>query len=303
MKPQLLKVSTNPVNSFSARQDNVPYINNRWHYHTEVELIYFKKGNGTQFIGDSIKRFRSGDVVLIGSNLPHYWRFDDVYFDDDIPTAADVRVVHFNENFWGDTFLHLPENKNIKLTLEKAKRGIQIGGSVKGEIADILERISQIEGTKKIILLLEALISIGNCEQNKLLSSIGFAPDFEQTENDRIHAIYEFSLANFKRKIQTQEVASIAHVSVNYFCRYFKTRTRKTYSQFINEIRIGYACKLLIENKINVKQICYESGFYNFASFHKYFKSITGKSPLPYQKEFLSERKEGTRTSAAGITN
>lgn len=292
MKPQLLKVSTNPINSFSARQDNVPYINNRWHYHHEVELIYFKRGNGTQFIGDSIKRFRSGDVIMIGSNLPHYWRFDDIYFDEQVHTTADVRVIHFNENFWGDTFLNLPENKLIKNTLEKAKRGIQIGGAVKNEIAEILTGLLQAEGSKRIILLMEALISIGNCNHMKLLSSIGFKHNFEETENDRIHAIYEFSLANFKRKILTQEVAGIAHVSVNYFCRYFKSRTRKTYSQFINEIRIGHACKLLIENKINVKQICYESGFYNFASFHKYFRSITGKSPLHYQKEFLNERKE-----------
>lgn len=291
MKPQLLKVSTNSLHSFSARQDNVPYINNRWHYHTEVELIHFKRGNGTQFIGDSIKRFRSGDVVLIGASLPHYWRFDDVYFDDQIETAADVRVIHFRENFWGEAFLNLPENKIIKNTLEKAKRGIQIGGSLRLEIEEILAQILHTEGAKRIILLMEALHRIGNCSHTQLLSSIGFKHNFEETENDRIHAIYEFSLANFKRKILTEEVAEIAHVSVNYFCRYFKSRTRKTYSQFINEIRIGHACKLLIENKINVKQICYESGFYNFASFHKYFKSITGKSPLHYQKEFLNERK------------
>jgi len=298
MKPQLLKVSTNPINSFSARQDNVPYINNRWHYHAEVELIHFKRGNGTQFIGDSIKRFRSGDVILIGAHLPHYWRFDDVYFDEKINTIADVRVIHFNENFWGDTFLNLPENKLIKTTLEKARRGIQIGGQIKNDIGEILEQLLKTEGSKKIILLMEALVNIGNCSQVKLLSSIGFKHNFEDTENDRIHAIYEFSLANFKRKIQTQEVADIANVSVNYFCRYFKTRTRKTYSQFINEIRIGHACKLLIENKINVKQICYESGFYNFASFHKYFKSITSKSPLNYQREFLNERKDNTANTA-----
>lgn len=290
MKPQLLKASPNPIHSFNARQDNVPYINNRWHYHTEVELIHFKKGNGTQFIGDSIKRFRSGDVILIGAHLPHYWRFDDVYFDEQVSISADVRVIHFSENFWGDVFLNLPENKLIKTTLEKARRGIQIGGPMKNNIGELLEQLLQAEGSKKIILLMEALTAIGICTKTRLLSSIGFKHNFEDSENDRIHAIYEFSLANFKRKIQTQEVADIAHVSVNYFCRYFKSRTRKTYSQFINEIRIGHACKLLIENKINVKQICYESGFYNFASFHKYFKSITGKSPLNYQREFLTDR-------------
>jgi len=287
MKPQLLKVSMALTQSFSARRDTVPYINNRWHYHPEVELIYFKEGNGTQFIGDSIKRFRSGDLVLVGAHLPHYWRFDDVYFEEKANVSADVRVIHFCENFWGDHFLDLPENKLIKNTLEKARRGMQISDNIKTSVGELLNEIIHAEGPKKIILLLEGLMSIGNCSHQNLLSSIGFKHDFEAAENDRISAIYDFSIANFKRKIQLEEVAEVAKVSPNSFCRYFKSRTRKTYSQFINEIRVGTACKLLIENKISVKQICYESGFHNFASFHKYFKQITGKSPLTYQKEFL----------------
>jgi len=287
MKPQLLKISINQAQSFSARQDKVPHFNNRWHYHPEVELIYFKRGNGTQFIGDSIKRFRSGDLVMVGAHLPHYWRFDDEYFEENSKVSADVRVIHFCENFWGDNFLDLPENKIIKITLEKARRGIQISDKSKASVGEILNDIINAQGPKKIILLMEALMAIGNCNQQNLLSSIGFRHQFEAAENDRINAIYDYSIANFKRKIQLHEVAEVANVSPNSFCRYFKSRTRKTYSQFINEIRIGVACKLLIENKINVKQICYESGFHNFASFHKYFKQITGKSPLVYQKEFL----------------
>ncbi|SHF45239.1 AraC family transcriptional regulator [Pedobacter caeni] len=289
MKPQLLKVSNNLVNSFSARRDKVPYINNRWHYHAEVELIYFKKGNGTQFIGDSIKRFRSGDVVLVGAHLPHYWRFDDIYFNEDEKNNADVVVVHFNENFWGNHFLNLPENKALKLTLEKAQRGIQIPDKNKKAIGELIESILLSEGSKRIILLMEALLAIENCTPNHLLSSIGFRHDFEEIENDRINAIYNYSLANFKRKIQMEEMASVANISPNSFCRYFKSRTRKTYTQFISEIRVGHACKLLIEDSMNVKQICYESGFHNFASFHKHFKIITGKSPLTYQKSYLQK--------------
>ncbi|MDB5115480.1 MAG: transcriptional regulator [Mucilaginibacter sp.] len=282
MKPQLLKVSNDYVHSFSSRQDKVPYINNHWHYHPEVELIYFKKGNGTQFIGDSIQRFQSGDVILLGTNLPHYWRFDDVYFEND--ENSDVSVIHFCENFWGDAFLQLPENGIIRSILEKAKRGIQIMGDDKHQLGKLVETIVHTEGPKKIMLLMEALIGIANSKQSSVISSIGFRNDFHQSENDRINAIYDYSIANFKRKIQMEEMAAVANISPNSFCRYFKSRTRKTYSQFINEIRVGHACKLLIENKINVKQICYESGFHNFASFHKYFKSITGKSPLTYQK-------------------
>lgn len=288
MKPQLLKVANNPVNSFSARRDNVPYINNRWHYHAEVELIYFKKGNGTQFIGDSIKRFRSGDVVLVGAHLPHYWRFDDNYFNDE-KSNADVVVVHFCENFWGNSFLNLPENKSIKLLLERAQRGVQIQDKSKKLIGELIESILLSEGPKRIILLVEALLAIENYSQGSLLSSIGFRHDFEETENDRINAIYNYSLANFKRKIQMEEMAAVANISPNSFCRYFKSRTRKTYTQFISEIRVGHACKLLIEDSMNVKQICYESGFHNFASFHKHFKIITGKSPLSYQKSYLQK--------------
>ena len=119
MRPQLLKVSKGPDSSFSVRRDLVPHVNNRWHYHNEVELIHFKRGEGTQFIGDNIKRFKAGDVVLVGSNLPHYWRFDDAYFEENTKALADVRVSHFNENFWGEQFLQLPENINIRTVLEK----------------------------------------------------------------------------------------------------------------------------------------------------------------------------------------
>src|SRR4029079_8044774 len=154
MRPQLLKVSKGPDRSFSVRQDLVPHVNNRWHYHVEVELIHFKKGEGTQFIGDSIKRFKSGDVVLVGSNLPHYWRFDDVYYDENTKAIADVRVAHFNENFWGNQFLELPENLNLKTVLEKARRGLQITGKTKQKVAELLEQLQEADGPQRIILLI-----------------------------------------------------------------------------------------------------------------------------------------------------
>ena len=287
MRPQLLKVSKGPDRSFSVRHDLVPHVNNRWHYHSEVELIHFKKGEGTQFIGDSIKRFKAGDVVIVGSNLPHYWRFDDIYFEENTRALADVRVSHFNERFWGEQFLHLPENNNIKTILERAKRGLQITGKAKQRVAELLEQLLVAEGTQRIILLMEALSAIASCKQLVSLSSIGFKPELVEVESDRINAIYEYSIKNFQRKIQLEEIAEVANISPNSFCRYFKSRTRKTYSQFLIELRVGHACKLLIENNQCIKRLCYESGFNNFTSFHKYFKLITGKSPLTYQKEFI----------------
>lgn len=287
MRPYLLKVSKGPDSSFSVRQDLFP-VNNRWHYHAELEFIHIKKGEGTKFIGDSISRFKSGDVVLVGKDLPHYWRFDEVTIDDHGKTNTDVRVAHFTENFWGEQFLNLPENNNLKTILEKAKRGLQITGKAKQVDAEILDQLLTSEGSQRIILLIEALTAVANCKQLISLSSMGFKPDFVESENDRINAIYDYSIKNFKNRIQLEEIAEVANISPNSFCRYFKSRTRKTYSQFLIELRVGHACKLLIENKECIKRLCYESGFNNFTSFHKYFKQITGKSPLIYQKEFIS---------------
>ncbi|MEI6950104.1 AraC family transcriptional regulator [Paraflavisolibacter sp. H34] len=286
MRPQLLKVSKGPGCSFSVRRDLVPHINNRWHYHTELELIHFEKGEGTQFIGDHISRFTAGDVVLVGPNLPHYWRFDDLYFHDTSGAHADIRVAHFHENFWGEKFLDLPENLPLRTVLEKSKRGILIPGASGEKVARLLEALLKAEGPQRIMLLLEALTTIADCKDLELLSSMGFKQDNAEGVSDRINAIYEYSMKHFRRKIQLEEIAEIANISPHSFCRYFKSKTRKTYSQFLVELRVGHACKLLIENKLSIKQICYESGFHNFTSFHKYFKMTTKKSPLVYQKEF-----------------
>jgi AraC-like DNA-binding protein len=287
MRPQLLKVSKGPNFSFSVRRDLVPHVNNRWHYHQELELIHFEKGEGTQFVGDSIERFKDGDVVLVGSNLPHYWRFDDSYFKEEDNAPADVRVAHFAENFWGECFLQLPENTAIRAVLERARRGLHIPGRTAKEVAKLLEQLLEADCSQRLILLLKALTIISNCKDVKPLSSIGFKPDFMDNEKDRINNIYEYSLKNYKNKIQLEEIAGVANISPNSFCRYFKSRTSKTYSQFLIELRVGQACKLLIENNLSIKQLCYESGFNNFTSFHKYFKMITGKSPLSYQREFM----------------
>jgi len=288
MKPQLLKVSAEPSCSFSVRQDKVPYVNNRWHYHPEIELIYFADGEGTQFVGDNISLFNSGDVILVGANLPHYWSFDEKYFQSEI-LEPNVFVTHFCEDFWGKDFLDIPENRAVKNMLETAKRGLRIIGKTREAIGDQLKELVVTTGTEKILLLLSALARIASTGDFHLLSSIGFQPNIKKNENDRIDLIYQYSVANYKRKIQMEEIAAIACMSPNSFCRFFKSKTRKTYSNFLNEIRIGVACKLLLANHLTIKQICYESGFNNFASFHKYFKMITKKTPLSYQKEFMSK--------------
>lgn len=277
-----------PAHSFSVRRDLEPSVNNRWHYHHEVELIHFRKGKGTQFVGDSVSHFRPGDLVLIGSDLPHFWRFEQIAEKEQTNSDTDVRVAHFSENFWGNQFLNLPENKAIKAVLEKARRGIQITGKAKDTVPQLLDRMLGSEGSERLVILIQILTEIANNSQVITLSSVGFRQTCDEEEKDRLKDVYEYTFNNFRQKISLEEIADVARISPNSFCRYFKSRTRKTYSQFLMEVKVGHACKLLIENNLCIKQLCYESGFNNFASFHKYFKTITGKSPLNYQRDFAS---------------
>jgi len=226
-------------------------------------------------------------VILIGSNLPHYWSFDSGYLSADRAWKADVRVAHFNDDFWGRNFLDLPENANIKQLLQDAQQGIAVYGSARAAVQNRLAELLETEGARRIVLLIEALATIAYSKERTPISSVGFTPHFQQGENRRINNIYDFALQHFRRRITLDEIAEVAGMSSNAFCRYFKSRTGKTFSQLLIEIRVGHACKLLIENNLSVKEICFETGFHNFAGFHKYFKQITGKSPLNYRRAYV----------------
>jgi AraC-like DNA-binding protein len=236
----------------------------------------------------------------VGANLPHYWRFDEsdsscISTHPGTPPPSlhanlpvDVRVAHFSENFWGGSFLDLPENTLLKSLLEKARLGLQVEGEAKHQVARLLEKLLDSEGMTRVILLMEAMHILAESGQLQPLASIGFKHSLGEAEHLRINLIYEYSLRHFRRPIQLEEIAAVANISPNSFCRFFKSRTRKTYSRFLLELRVGHACKLLIENNLSIKQLCYESGFNNFTSFYKYFKLITGKSPLGYQRAWVA---------------
>ncbi len=286
MNPHLLKVSTAPHQSFNIRHDVVPYFYNRWHFHPEVELLHIQKGTGIQFIGDSIQPFKKDDVILVGANLPHLWRCDDAYFQKSKTLKAQSTVAHFREDFWGETFLDLPENKKLKQLLEKAKRGISITGATKQFVIAHLDKMLEAKDSERIVLLLQILGRIAQSKQLKLISSAGFSTQLEQKSTDKINSVYAYTLAHFKEKISLKKIAEVSNISPNSFCRYFKVHTRKTYSNFLHELRVGHASKLLIENKLSISQICYESGFNNVTNFYKTFKRFTGQTPLAFQQAY-----------------
>ena len=284
MKPQLLRVPIGAESSFSVRQDVVLHFYDRWHYHPELELLHIEQGTGTQFVGDNIQNFQSGDVLLIGANLPHYWRCDQKYFDNQTELFAQATVVHFRADFWGDAFLKLPENRAIAQLLDRAKQGIRIQGTARTVVANLLKQMLTATGTQRIITLLTILTAVAASPETTLISTTDYPDQFDEADTDRINRIYAYALANFQRKISVAEVAAVANLSPHSFCRYFKSRSRKPFSQFLLELRVHHACKLLTNTDLSISQVCMDSGFNQFSGFNKYVKQITGKSPMQYRK-------------------
>lgn len=285
MKPYLLKVEVAPEQSFAVRQQVNPLFYNQWHYHEELELTYVQEGTGIRFVGDSIQNFQAGDLILLGSNLPHFWRGKNPNAKDK-EAECQAMVVQFNANFWGETFLNLPELTTIKDLFGKARRGIHIKGETRHKVADQMQALAEVKGLDRLTALLHILQLIATSPEISFLSSKGFNIPLNDQDTRRIAKIHAYTLANFTQKIKLEEVAASVHLSPNAFCRYFKTHTRKTYSQFLLEIRIGHACKLLMEDQLSIGQICLESGFANFSNFNRYFKAITKLTPQAYARMY-----------------
>src|SRR5258706_5579439 len=271
MKPRLLDRSTTLNRSFELHHHFYPHFLKVWHYHPELELVLIKKSSGTRFLGDTIKKFQEGDLVLIGENLPHMWQNDPIYFENEIDTAAEALVIYFSHDFAGKGFLEQPELAPVKELLETAKRGILFTGQTKNIAAEALENMLHANDFDRFIQFIQLLGLLANESQIAILSSPGFVDSFKKEENRRLDKIYEYVLSNFKEEIHLEKVADLAGMNISSFCRYFKKTTNKTFSHFLNEVRIGFACRLLMEHKYNISETCYECGFNNISNFNRQF--------------------------------
>tara|TARA_R110000868_G_scaffold157160_2_gene384294 strand:+ start:3406 stop:4272 length:867 start_codon:yes stop_codon:yes gene_type:complete len=283
MKLHLLNRASLQNSSFTVTQNSYSHFLKIWHYHPELELVYIAKSTGTRFIGDGIEKFSEGDLVLIGKNLPHMWLNDEVYFEADSDLVSEAIAIHFKEDFLGMGFFDAIEMKPISQLIKRAAQGIKFS-NIDHKLIEKIQKLHTLEPFEKTIKLLEILFKLANHEEYQLLSSPGFLNSFNKTDNKGLDEIYEFVFKNFNQPIGSKDVAEIAKMNPSAFSRFFKRIHRKTFTRYLNEIRIGYACKLLIENKNNITPVCYESGFNNISNFNRHFKSITGMSPSDYIK-------------------
>ncbi len=290
MKAKLLERKSPFDRSFSVNKHSYPYFLDVWHYHSELELVYILKSTGTRFIGDNIQQFCEGDLILIGEDLPHLWQNDPGYFKNKEEGSAEAYTIHFQKDFAGEKLLNIPEMKGVSRLLELAKQGIHFKGVSKDSAEDYMRKIHDADGFTKFLRLLEFLGQLADETDYEVLSTEGFSFPLRSSGDDRVDKVYSFTFNNFRRNISLEEVADLVYLNPTAFCRYFKKSTKKTYSRFLNEIRVGYACKLLIEERLNISEIGYESGFNNLSNFNRQFKSVMGISPSAYLRKHRKHR-------------
>ncbi|MFN3379630.1 MAG: AraC family transcriptional regulator [Runella zeae] len=294
MKPILKIVNTQQSEAFQIMKVNDSYFFPNWHFHPELEIMLIQQGSGIRFFGNSMERFQAGDVVLHGSNIPHLYRSDKEYYQKDSPLLSKATVVYFKENFLGDHFWQLSPIAPIKKLLTLSRRGIKFQGETKEELKRQIQMLDEQKNSiGRIIDLLSILKIMAETKEYELLLNTAFTKYVSEDECERINKVYQFIIDNYTENPTLEQVSAVANMSETAFCRYFKSHTNKTYTQFLNDIKVDNACRLLIDNRLSISQICFETGFNNFTHFNHQFKKITGITPKQYQASHLNKQTYG----------
>lgn len=288
MKAAFELVSTQVEYSFSVEEISLPYFISKWHFHPKhVEIILITEGTGTGFVGDSIRSFGPGTLALIGANVPHVWLNDKSHYQPSSSLKAGAIVLKFAEDMLGHEFLSLPGMQPIQhLVHERSKRGMLFFEAAQPKIGRLMRSLPGLNDFARIMQLLQILKFMACSEDFQYLSSPGFINTNNQNDCERIDRVHQYVMENFNQKITLQKAAALANLTPNAFCKYFKERTGKTFFEFINEIRIGYARKYLLDQELSVSQIGYECGFNTLSNFYKMFNQIAHMPPLEYRKKY-----------------
>jgi AraC-like DNA-binding protein len=288
MNPILEKVTITDKQSFALKEEILPFIKIGWHYHPEYELVLFTESTGKRFIGDHTDRLAPNDMLLLGPYLPHYMRNDDEYYQGNPNLRIRAIVVHFDEDFCGKGFFDIAEMANVKKILQKSSLGVKISGETQLKLAPLMEQLLVSSSYERLRILLDILHEIALSSDLTTLSSMGYTKFSPHEDTTRIDKVFDYILKNYTKDISLEQMAENVNMSVSAFCKFYKKRTGKTFTQTLNEIRVGHACKLFIEMGLSVSEVCYQSGFNNLSYFHRNFKKITQYAPLEYRKRFYS---------------
>jgi AraC-like DNA-binding protein len=281
MNPILKKIAQPADLAFTVMDVCEPRFYPEWHFHPEYELIFILEGTGSKYLGNKITRFGPGDLTLIGPNIPHLYKCDEEFQ----VTGVKVRavVIYFLIEQIGTLFLKIPEAAKIKEMLDLARLGINFRSEIVQRISLTLAELPGTKGFDKIITFLNLIHILSESDEFDLIDDLGIAAKINDSD-ERINKLYNYVVSHFQSEISLHNAADLVHMNVNAFCRYFKKRTNLTFIEFLTDIRVNYACRLLTESNLPVKEICYESGFNSISTFLNLYKKKMGLTPQQYRE-------------------
>lgn len=287
MKAVLFKNPKTPVSSFYLQEDLEPHFYDILHYHPEYQLSLILAGEGTLFAGDRIDRFQPGDIVLFGPNLPHVFRNDQDYYMENEGLISHGISIYFRIDSFGEDFFNLPEIARIKTLLDRSNGGLRFSVKNLETVKEAIFKLKDQQGLDRLLSFVKLLdlLSDESFADTESISGTSYSNPLKEVDNHRINVAFEYVMNNFRGTISLDDVSDIANMSPSSFSRFFKQRTRKTFSRFVNEVRVGNACQLLRKEDCTIYESAYMSGYNNLSNFNRQFKSITGYSPREYMRK------------------
>lgn len=287
MKALYEKVTIDEQHSLLVKHIRLDAFGALWHYHPEYELTYIIQSNGKRFVGDHVTNFDAGDLVLIGPNLPHFWRNDDDRLNE---PPAEAIVVQFPSSLDENVLAAFPESESVRHLLQRSRYGLCFSAKMVARIATRLVQLPKQEGLTQVLELLSILNELATDRDAVLLASDSYQLTASEAETERMKRVLEFVLKHFRKEIRIEQIASVAGMAPAAFCRYFRKRTNKSFVEYLNELRISHARKLLTHADLSVGQVGMECGFNNISHFHRQFKHQTGTTPLRYQATYREKQ-------------
>ncbi|HVX52428.1 MAG TPA: AraC family transcriptional regulator [Chitinophagaceae bacterium] len=269
--------------SFLVREYFQPDLNTPFHFHHEYELLYIGKSYGKLYAGNKVMNFAGGDIYFFGPGFAHCLYTDKSFIQSG--QTAHAIVIQFKQDFLGADFFERAELRRVKKLLHQSSAGIKINKTGNG-LLQYFAGITKAGDMHSLLLLLQMLDVMSRLRKDDITYISGGPQNaFSNYDPGKMEAVFDYIMDNFIKEVTIKKAASLACMNEAAFCRYFKRRARKTFSQFVNEVRIAHATQLLVNSNNGIADVCFESGFNNVSYFNRQFKAITGKTPFEYRKE------------------
>lgn len=280
----ILKNTDSFVNErLNITKKEIPCLDSSWHYHPQYELLYISQSNGIRFVGDSVSQFFPGDLVLVGPYLPHLWRNDASYYSEEDENKVKTIVLKFTKDFIGEGTFNHPEFSEINSLLEESKFGVSFSNKIASTLHNELVNIIDLSPAEQSIKLLDVLNRLSVTNEKSVLSSSDMR-QYTTDNSQRLDEVIKYISDNYADYISLQDVSDIACMTTNSFCRFFKKMTNKSFTRFLNEVRVRNASRLLVQNDFPVSDVCYAVGYKSITNFNRQFKEIMGCTPKGYRQ-------------------